>query len=242
MEDRGFFTASLIAPVGSTPEYLKTYSYDMEQMLLQVPEMDRTFHRTGDGGRAFIFATLKLWEERERKTQTIIAEMRRKFQQEVTGGQAIVNAVRPFQRGRGGGSGVQLVLQGGSEFIVAMRESGRFVQPRVDPSPTKPQLDVRLDRAKTADLRVRVSDVATTLESLLGGRRVTEFQRGNQQYYIIVQVEDEDRVTPSDLARLYVRSSDNNLVQLSNVVSWKMRCRRATRTSTGCARSRSRPR
>jgi multidrug efflux pump len=228
-EDRGFFTASLIAPVGSTPEYLKTYSYDMEQMLLQVPEMDRTFHRTGDGGRAFMFATLKLWEDRERKTQDIIAEMRRKFQREVTGGQGTVNAIRPFQRGRGGGAGVQMVLQGsdftelqrlGADFITLMRESGRFVQPRVDPSPTKPQLDVRLDRSKTADLRVRVSDVATTLESLLGGRRVTEFQRGNQQYYVIVQVEDEDRVTPSDLARLYVRSSDDHLVQLSNVVNW----------------------
>jgi multidrug efflux pump len=108
----------------------------------------------------------------------------------------------------------------GEEFLKSMRESGRFIQPRIDPSPTKPQLDVKLDRAKTADLRVRVNEVATTLESLLGGRRVTEFQRGNQQYYVIVQVEDEDRVTPSDLARLYVRSTDNNLVQLSNVVTW----------------------
>ncbi len=227
-EDRGFFTCNLIAPVGSTPEYLRLYSYDMEQMLLQVPEMERTFHRTGDGGRAFIFATLKLWEERDRKTQAIVAEMRRKFQDEITGGQPFANPVRPFgQRGRG--SGVQMVLQGsnfeelqklGAEFLVAMRESGHFVQPRVDPSPTKPQLDVRLDRARAADLRVRVNDVATTLESLLGGRRVTEFQRGNQQYYVIVQVEDEDRVTPNDLARLYVRSLDDHLVQLSNVVTW----------------------
>lgn len=231
-EDRGVFTCNLIAPVGSTPEYLRLYSYDMEQMLLQVPEIERTFHRTGDGGRAFIFATLVPWEQRTRKTQDVIAELRRKFQAEVTGGQAFANPVRPFgnRGGRGGGgSGVQMVIQGsnfdelqrlGAEFLTSMRESGVFVQPRVDPSPTKPQLDVRIDRARTADLRVRVSDVASTLESLLGGRRVTEFQRGNQQYYVIVQVEDEDRVTPSDLARLYVRSTEGTLVQLSNVVSW----------------------
>ena len=227
-EDRGVFSASLIAPVGSTPEYLRIYSYDMEQMILEIPEVERTFHRTGDGGRAFIYVTLKPWEERERTTQEISAELRRRFQTTVTGGQPVVSAVRPFGGGRGG-SGVSMVLQGsnfdelqrvGGQMLVAMRENDLFVQPRVDPSPTKPQINVRIDRSKAADLRVRVSDVASILESLLGGRRVTEFQRGSQQYYVIVQVEQERRATPNDLARLYVRSTDGNLVQLSNLVSW----------------------
>jgi multidrug efflux pump len=230
LEDRGIFTANLIAPIGATPEYLRLYSVDMEQMILKIPEIDRTFHRTGDGGRAFVFATLKPWEERTRKTQEITAELRRNFQKQVTGGQAIANPVRPFSSGRGGGGGgVQMVLLGsdfnelqrlGGVYLKAMRESGQFTQPRVDPSPTKPQLNVKIDRAKAADLRVPVSAVAATLESLLGGRRVTEFQRGNQQYYAIVQVTDENRATPSDLSRLYVRSTEGALVQLSNVVSW----------------------
>ncbi|HEY0865668.1 MAG TPA: efflux RND transporter permease subunit [Lacunisphaera sp.] len=228
LEDRGIFTANLIAPIGATPDYLNLYSVDMEQMILKIPEIDRTFHRTGDGGRAFVFATLKPWEERTRKTQEIVAELRRDFQKQVTGGQAIANPVRPFGSGRRS-SGVSFVLLGsdfnelqriGGEFLTTMRESGQFVQPRVDPSPTKPQLDVNIDRAKAADLRVPVSSIAATLESLLGGRRVTEFQRGNQQYYVMVQVTDENRATPSDLSRLYVRSSDGALVQLSNVVSW----------------------
>ena len=228
LEDRGIFTANLIAPIGATPDYLNLYSVDMEQMILRIPEIDRTFHRTGDGGRAFVFATLKPWEERTRKTQDIVAELRRNFQKEMTGGQAIANSVRPFGGGRRG-SGVSFVLLGsdfnelqriGNELLTSMRESGHFVQPRVDPSPTKPQLDVNIDRAKAADLRVPVSAVASTLESLLGGRRVTEFQRGNQQYYVMVQVTDENRATPSDLSRLYVRSADGALVQLSNVVSW----------------------
>ncbi len=230
LEDRGIFTANLIAPIGATPEYLRTYSVDMEQMILKIPEIERTFHRTGDGGRAFVFATLKPWEERSRKTQEVVADLRRQFQKEVTGGQAVANPVRPFGRGpRGGSSGVSFVLLGsdfdelqrlGGEFLGHMRDSGMFVQPRVDPSPTKPQLDVRIDRAKAADLKVPISAIASTLESLLGGRRVTEFQRGNQQYYVMVQVTDENRATPSDLARLYVRSTDGVLVQLSNLVSW----------------------
>jgi multidrug efflux pump len=102
-----------------------------------------------------------------------------------------------------------------------MRENSMFLVPRVDPSPTKPQLDVRIERAKAADLGVSVADVAATLETLLGGRRVTQFQRGNQQYDVLVQVEDANRTRPSDLGRLYVRSGTGKLVQLSNLVNYE---------------------
>jgi multidrug efflux pump len=102
-----------------------------------------------------------------------------------------------------------------------MRKSGIFLQPRLDPQPTKPQLLVRIDRAKAADLKVPVIDIANTLETLLGGKRVTQFQRGNQQYDVLVRVEDEKRATPSDLGKLYVRSRDGLLIQLANLVSYE---------------------
>jgi multidrug efflux pump len=230
VEDRGTFFTQFIAPVGSTPEYAHHYSQLMEEMILAVPEVDRTFRRSGDGGgnRAFIFATLKPWEERERKTQDVVAEMRGKFQREITGGQGIPSNARPFGQRGGAGGGVQMVLQG-SDFgelqrladamLATMRQSGLFFQPRVDPSPTKPQLDVRIDRAKAADLGVAVSDIGSTLESLFGSRRVTQFQRGNQQYDVLIQVADEERTTPSDLSRVYVKSAGGQLVQLTNLVT-----------------------
>jgi multidrug efflux pump len=227
IEDRGLFTANFIPPVGSTPAYMKAYSSEMEQIILNLPEIDRTFHRSGDGSRAFVFATLKPWEERDRKTQEVLAELRGKFRN-ITGGQAFASPVRPLGSRRGG-SGVEMVLLGndfdqlqkiGAEMVTQMRQSPIFVLPRVDPSPTKPQLEVRIDRAKAADLRVPIASIASTLESLLGGRRVTQFQRGNQQYYVLVQVEDAERTTPNDLSRLYVKSETGELVQLSNLVSY----------------------
>ena len=226
LEDRGVFTASFIGPVGSTPEYNAIYSRQMEQMLLAIPEVDRTYHRTGDG-RAYIFTTLKPWEERTRTTQEIIEEVRGQFRAEITGGQATPSPVRPFSRT---GSGMRLVLQGsdfdrlqelGQEMIAVMRESRLFQSPRIDPAPTKPQIDVKIDRAKAADLGVPVSEVAATLETLLGSRRVTQFQRGNRQYDVLVQVEDAHRASPAELARLYVRSAAGHLVQLSNLVTYE---------------------
>jgi len=227
IEDRGIFTAMFIPPVGSTPAYAQVYSREMEQMILAIPEIERTFHRTGTD-RAFIFATLKPWEDRKRTTQEIIAELRRKFAATITGGIAFPSPVRPIGSRRDV-PGLQMVLQGadfrtlqlaGAQFLDEMRKSGIFLQPRLDPQPTKPQLVVRIDRAKAADLKVPVSEIAGTLESLLGGKRVTQFQRGNQQYDVVVRVEDEKRVTPSDLGKLYVRSRDGQLIQLANLVTY----------------------
>ena len=226
LEDRSSFRASFIAPVGSTPQYAHYYSGKMEQIILKVPEMAITFRRSGDGNRAFIFATLKPWEERERKTQDVIAELREKFRNEITGGQAFPIAPRPFGQ-RGGGSGVQVVLQGSDfdqlqkyagQMLESMRASPMFYQPRLDPSPTKPQLEVRIDRAKAADLNVPISEIAATLETLFGGKRVTTFQRGSQEYDVIVQVADEDRTSPSDLSRVYVKATTGQLIQLTNLV------------------------
>ncbi len=227
-EDRGIFAANFIAPVGSSFDYAMVYTKDMERIILGIPEVERTFVRSGEG-RSFIFTTLKPWEERTRKTQDIIAELRGKFQREITGGQAFPSPVRPLGGGRGATSGVNLVLQGsdfrqlqalGGQMLDEMRTSGLFFQPRLDPSPAKPQLEVKIDRNRAADLKVPVSDIASTMETLFGGRRVTQFQRGNQQYDVLVQVEDADRVTPSDLSRVYVKSQTGNLVQLSNLVSY----------------------
>lgn len=231
VEDRGILTANVIPPVGSTPQYLRMYSVDMEKAIARVPEVNRTFLRTGEGGRAYVTATLNPWEERTRKTQDVILQLRRELPKEITGAQITVATARPFGQSGGsrGANPIQLVLQGSEfgqlqtsarELQTVMRESGLFGTTRTDPSPTKPQLDVRIDRAKAADLRVPISAIAETLETLLGSRRVTEFQRGNQQYYVVLQIEDAKRSTPSDLARLYVRSEAGHLVQLSNLVTW----------------------
>ncbi len=233
LEDRGIFNASFQGPQGSTPEYSAVYSRQIEQILLTIPEVERTNLNTMGDGRGMINAQLKPWEQRTRKTQDIVNELRGKLQEEITGGTASANPVRPMggggKGGPGGGGGVTLVLQGndfdklqelGDQMTAVIRTSEIFRTSRVFPSPTKPQLDVHIDRNKAADLGVSVSDVASTLESLLGGRRVTQFQRGNEQYDVLVQVEDASRASPSDLARLYVKSNTGNMIQLSNLVDY----------------------
>ncbi len=234
LEDRGVFNVSFSGPIGATPEYVRVYSSQMDRMIREIPEVERTFHNSGFGTFASISVALKSWEERTRTTQEIIGEIRSKFAQQITGGQANATPVRPFGGGgggggRGGGGGIQMVLLGsnfdelqrvGQEIVAATRQGTMISNPRVNPSPTKPQLNVRIDRDRAADLRVPIADIGTALETMLGGSRTTTFQRGNQQYDVLVQVEDIDRGTPNDLSRIYVKSQTGQLIQLSNLVTY----------------------
>jgi multidrug efflux pump len=60
--------------------------------------------------------------------------------------------------------------------------------------------------------------VGRTLETMLGGREVTRFKRGSEQYDVLVKIEDNKRRTPSDLNAIYVRNSQQQMVPLSNLV------------------------
>jgi len=82
----------------------------------------------------------------------------------------------------------------------------------------KPQLEISIDRDRASALGVSVTEIGTTLETLLGGREVTDFKRGTKQYHVIAQVPAAGRATPDVIADIYVRGNQG-LVQLANVVN-----------------------
>ena len=63
-----------------------------------------------------------------------------------------------------------------------------------------------------------MNTVASTIETLLGGRNVTRYKKDGKQYDVVVQMEDDKRRQPNDLTSIYVNGNNNNLVQLSNIV------------------------
>jgi multidrug efflux pump len=84
----------------------------------------------------------------------------------------------------------------------------------------KPELEIAIDRDRASALGVSVTDIGSTLETLLGGREVTDFKRGTKQYHVIAQVPASGRSTPDVIQGIYVRGT-GGLVQLANVVSVK---------------------
>jgi multidrug efflux pump len=122
---------------------------------------------------------------------------------------------------------VEYVLQGddyatlGSAVGTMMKKAGELgylVNLDTDLRLNKPQLEVSIDRERAAGLGVSVSDIGTALETLLGGRVVSDFKRGSKQYDVIAQVTPGGRSTPEIIQEIFVRGT-GGLVQLANVVT-----------------------
>jgi multidrug efflux pump len=86
---------------------------------------------------------------------------------------------------------------------------------------TKPQLRIDVDTDRAGDLGVSVQAVSQALQSLLGSRRVSTYIDRGEEYRVVVQAEDANRRTETDLAQIYVRSRGGDLVPLSNLVTMR---------------------
>jgi multidrug efflux pump len=85
---------------------------------------------------------------------------------------------------------------------------------------TYPQLLVQIDRERAYDLGVPVGDIAKTLETMLGQRRVTTFVDRGEEYDVIVEGDEEQYRSPTDINNLYVRSrTTNKLIPLANLLN-----------------------
>ncbi len=83
----------------------------------------------------------------------------------------------------------------------------------------KPEMQVRIDRDKAAQLNVSTFDIARTLQLTYSTERYGYFVMNGKQYEIIGQVMAYDRDKPSDLKNLYVRDSKANLIPLTNLIN-----------------------
>ncbi|HMJ26149.1 MAG TPA: efflux RND transporter permease subunit, partial [Pyrinomonadaceae bacterium] len=82
----------------------------------------------------------------------------------------------------------------------------------------KPELRVVIDRARAADLGVRVGDIAQSLNTLVAGQKVSTFNAGTDQYNVRVRAMGEFRASAEGLQRMMVASQKVGWVSLDNLV------------------------
>ena len=85
----------------------------------------------------------------------------------------------------------------------------------------KPELRVEIDRQRAADLGVRVSDIATALNTMIAGQVVSSFPSGGEQYDVRLRAAQEFRTSTNALTLLAVSSNKGSPVSLDQVVRIK---------------------
>jgi multidrug efflux pump len=230
VEDRGFGFGIVIAPEGATLQYTDSYMRQVEERLLALPERRAMFTATGLGfqgpGRVtngFLFLALKPRDERNRSQQEIVQSL---FPQLITIPGVLAFVVNPPSLGGFSTSPVEYVIEGDDydelsrvvgQTMGEASKLGYLINMDTDLRLNKPQIDLHIDRERASGLGVSVSEIGSTLETLLGGRAVTNFKRGTKQYDVILQMKPQARSTPDAIQDLYIRGS-GGLVQLANVV------------------------
>src|SRR5688572_3686806 len=221
-DDRGFFLVVVRGPEGASLDYTDGYVRQVEQIIGKTAGVNGYFTIVGGfaGGvnSAFVGVIMKDWGERDVSVQQTVGGL---FPQLM--GISGVFAF-PYAPGAIGFSQpVGYVVQN-PEFDKLTEIMGPFVgrasqipgliNAQTDLFVNKPELRVTFERDRAEDLGVPVRDVASALQTLLGGRRVSTFTRNDKLYYVMVQLDPKDRATPSDMRGIYLRGKAGQLVQL----------------------------
>ncbi|HEY0242618.1 MAG TPA: efflux RND transporter permease subunit [Gemmatimonadaceae bacterium] len=224
-DDRGFFFTFVVAPEGASVAYTDGYLKELEAIVEKTKDVRSSFGIIGFGGppsSGFLGTILEDWDKRDRSAEDIIGEVQPQFFG-VPG--VFAFAINPPAFG-GFGAPVQFVVQNrdfealvrGMDTLTAVaRTIPGLVNVDTDLRVTKPELVVNLDRDRAEDLGVPARDIATTLQTLLGGRDVSRFTSENKLYDVILRLDPGERATPSDITGLQVRGRDNTLVPLDAV-------------------------
>jgi HAE1 family hydrophobic/amphiphilic exporter-1 len=81
-----------------------------------------------------------------------------------------------------------------------------------------PQLLVEVDRNRAKALGISIDDIFNTLQTLLGSQYVNDFTLQQRTYRVYVQADSQFRANPQDINSLYVRSAQNQMIPLGNLV------------------------
>jgi multidrug efflux pump len=216
--------AITVAPEGATLEYTDGYQQRVEQILSKTRDIQAYFSIVGFGGRVssgIAFVRLTDWSERDRSVQDIIGEIQPQFFG-IPGVFAFANNPPAF----GFGNPVQFVVRhpdfdslsvGMDRLVRRARSINGLVNVDTDLRVNKPELTVNYDRDRAEDLGVAIRDISGTLQTMLGGSRVSTFTRANKLYDVMVQLDPKERKTPRDMSGLYVRGRGGELVKLDAV-------------------------
>jgi HAE1 family hydrophobic/amphiphilic exporter-1 len=117
-----------------------------------------------------------------------------------------------------GGPDLQKLTKYSEELLAKMKTIPDVVDADSTLINGKPELRVVIDRARAADLGVRVGDIAQALNALVAGQQVSTFNAGTDQYEVRVRATGEFRASVEGLKRMIVASPKVGWVSIDNLV------------------------
>jgi HAE1 family hydrophobic/amphiphilic exporter-1 len=239
-DDQGEFSINVRLPRGTSYPRTEEFIKPIEKDVLALPALQRVMQNVNSGFASFNITMLPL-EERKISQQELMIQARqmlRKYQGariSVSGGTDISGASSGGRGGPGGGGGgggfnrLNILIQGPDieqlqTYTVQLMDLVRTIPGVVDVDtnfePTQPELRINIDRARAADLGVNIDTLANNLRTLVGGEEVSEFKDGDDQFKVLLRLDEPFRTT-AQMADLLVAAGPGKVVKVSDVAQLK---------------------
>jgi multidrug efflux pump len=227
MEDQGVIFGIVESPANATVDHVSLYGKELNKIFASVPETDFTFQINFPTG-GFSGMVTKPWAERDRHVLAIQPEVQEKLSK-VTG--VNIFPVTPPALPGGGQFPVEFVISSTADakeiyeyarqIEQAMMKSGKFGFQLIDMKIDLPDYELVVDKEKVADLGLDLQTVTHDLGILLGGGYVNRFSMAGQSYKVIPMVKRTSRLTPDDLANLYITGPHKQLIRVDQIATIK---------------------
>lgn len=234
VDDQSQFEVNLRAPEGSTlAATSRTAERIASDLRAKIPGVTDTLVTIGGGqqqlvNEASIYVRLAPIDERARSQEELMTEARELLKNYPGELRTNVGQVQAISGGGFRNADIQFVIGGPdlqklTVYAEQLLEKMKTIPDVVDADSSlvlgKPEVRVEIDRAKAADLGVRVGDVAQALNVLVAGQDVTTFNEGTEQIDVRARSVGEARTSPEALEDLFVQSSKAGWTNLANLVT-----------------------
>jgi HAE1 family hydrophobic/amphiphilic exporter-1 len=238
-EDQGYFLVNVQLPEAASLQRTNAVMRQIDEILKSEPGIHyinsvsgfSILSQTSSPRSAISFVQLAPYDERATRAlqaDAIVAAVNRKLAA-LPEAQAVAllppaipgvgqaGGVDFFVQDRAGNT-VDYLWQNTQRFMAELRKRPEIAFLNTTFTPGVPQLFAHVDEDRVFKLGVPIQDVYGTLQALLGGTYVNQFNRFGRVWRVFVEAEPQYRMDPTDVGLFYVRNRNGDMMPLSTLV------------------------
>ncbi|MEW5821111.1 MAG: efflux RND transporter permease subunit [Cyanobacteriota bacterium] len=230
-DDMSEFQVIFQTPPGSSIEETLKVTKELENKLVKLEGIEDIFTTIGSGSSnvtdSSIYAKLVPIKNR-RFSQDELMKQARKIMKEYPGLRPSVQMVGTISGGGFRHTKYNTVLQGpdidkleeyAKYLIKELAAHKGFVDLDTAQPDVQPEVEVNIDREKASKLGINIFNIASTLRTMVGGEKVSNFKENNEQYDIRLRLKPEFRKSIENVQTLPVRNKNGELTRIENIAT-----------------------
>lgn len=238
-EDNGYYMVAISLPEGATSSrtmeviekvtaFMNEDSDIVDKAGISGFDILSSAQKTSGG---LMFATLADWSERKGAGQDVESKIGKLMGFTATVPEATILPMNPPPipgLGSTGGFSMYIINKAGdtpeqmatvvNDFLGEARKQPVFASIYTTYSDGTPTYDFEINRDKAARDGVSVSDIFTTLQGFYGSIQVNDFNEFGKNYKVVIQAQQDYRVSPENNNNVYVANSSGTLYPVANYI------------------------